>query len=194
MLVLAHGAGAGMTHAFMEALAGLMNDRGIGVIRFNFPYTEQGKRAPNSQPILLDTARAVVEFARKTYPEASLFYGGKSMGGRMGSIAASKQLIPGIRGLAFFGFPLHAPGRDSVDRAKHLAGINVPMLFHQGTRDKLANIEMITSVCESLGSHATLFIYEGADHSFNTRKKDPHTKDEVMEQIADNTARWMAST
>ncbi|NND72147.1 MAG: alpha/beta hydrolase [Rhodothermales bacterium] len=191
VLVLSHGAGAGMDHPFMQTLSDLLNEADIGTYRFNFPYTEQGKRAPNAQSILLATVEAVTARVVHEYPNAQVFFGGKSMGGRMGSIAAAKGMLPGIQGLIFFGFPLHAPGRDSVDRAAHLAKIDVPMLFHQGTRDKLANLDMIREVCASIDKYATLKVYEGADHSFKTRKKDPLDTEETMHAMVKATAGWI---
>ncbi len=192
ILVFAHGAGAGMDNSFMETMSSLLADQNIGTCRFNFPYKEKGSRAPNAQPILLKTIEVAVQRVVGDFPDHTVFAGGKSMGGRMSSIAMSKGMLEEVKGLVFFGFPLHAPGGDSLDRAKHLHEVQIPMLFLQGTRDKLANLDLMQELSGKLGTSATLKIFEGADHSFKTRKKDPLSTDETIQEVANTAAEWMS--
>ncbi|MEN8375030.1 MAG: alpha/beta family hydrolase [Gemmatimonadota bacterium] len=190
LYVLAHGAGAGMRHAFMEDISRVLAERGIGTFRYQFPYTEEGRRAPDPAPRLEKTVRAAVAEAARLAPGAPLIAGGKSMGGRMTSRAQSAEALPDVRGLAFLGFPLHAPGREGVERADHLAAVEIPMLFVQGTRDRLANLELIGSVAGGLGDLATLEVIEGGDHSFAVPKKLGVSREEVLEDVAARIAAW----
>lgn len=191
ILVLAHGAGAGMTHSFMEDVSRRLVQNGIGTFRFNFPYMEVGRRAPNPRRVLLRTLEAATDRVRTDHPEKTLFVGGKSMGGRMASHAVSDEDITGIKGLVFFGFPLHAPGKKTLERAEHLKDVKVPMLFLQGTRDSLARIDLIHELKTKLGSKMHLREFEGADHSFKTRKKDPRTTEETLDDLVMNASEWM---
>lgn len=193
LYVFGHGAGAGMRHKFMEAAAERLADRGVATFRYHFPYMEAGRRGPNPAPILVKTVRSAVSFASELEPDLPLFAGGKSMGGRMTSTAASKEPLPGVLGLAFFGFPLHAPGRDSAERGEHLAAVRLPMLFLQGTRDKLANLELLTPLIEGLAPTPTLHVVDDADHGFHVPKRSGRTDDEVLDELCDAFADWVRS-
>lgn len=184
LMVLAHGAGAGMHHAFMERMARALLDAGIATLRFQFPYMERGRKPPDRQPVLVATIARVVEAAAPLANGRPVFVGGKSMGGRMGSIAAAEGRLPGVRGLVFFGFPLHPAGKVSRERAAHLATIDVPMLFLQGTRDRLADPNLIEAVCDELGALATLRKFVGADHSFVCLKSAGRTEASVDAELA----------
>lgn len=191
LLVLAHGAGAGMRHPFMEAMAERLAARRVASFRFQFPYMEKGSRRPDSRGLLLASVRAALETAAVEAGDLPLLAGGKSMGGRMTSLAASEGVPPGLRGLVFFGFPLHAAGRPpSAERGEHLERLALPMLFLQGTRDKLADLELMEPLCRSLGSRATLHVVEGGDHSFQVLKRSGRTQAEVLDELADTTAAW----
>jgi predicted alpha/beta-hydrolase family hydrolase len=193
MLVFAHGAGAGMQHAFMASMADTLAARAIATLRFQFPYMEQGRRAPSPQPLLLATVRAAVAEGRRQAGSLPLFAGGKSMGGRMTSLAASRDAgLDGVRGIVFFGFPLHAPGRVGDERADHLSDISLPLLFLQGTRDRLAELDRLEPLVRRLGTRATLHVVEGGDHSFQVLKRSGRTEDEVRAEIADAVARFVA--
>lgn len=191
LLVFAHGAGAGMRHRFMTDVAERLAARRIATLRFNFPYMERGKRGPNRPSVLVETVRAAVAEARRLIPDLPLFAGGKSMGGRMTSTAASEEPLPGVRGLAFFGFPLHAAGRPSSGRGAHLADVGLPMLFLQGTRDKLAELDLLRPLVLDLGPLATLHVVEGADHGFHVLKRSGRTDDEALDEICDRLRRWV---
>lgn len=191
LLVLGHGAGANMQHPFMEKLAGFLADFGVATFRYNFPYMEQGKRFPSPQPILLKTVRSAVAEAHKLLPDLPLFAGGKSMGGRMTSLAASREPLPNVKAIVFFGFPLHAPGKDGRERAKHLFNVSLSMLFLQGTRDKLANLTYLEPVCDELKEKATLKIFDDADHSFNVPKRIGKTSETVLKELASSASQWM---
>ena len=184
VIVLAHGAGADMNHRFMEELSMALVKKSILVIRFNFPYMENKKGRPDLPAIAEKTVSAVIEQTHKLYPQLSVFAGGKSFGGRMTSQRLSKECPGYVKGIIFYGFPLHPVGQPSVDRASHLKSISVPMLFLQGTKDKLAEWPLIEKVCSEL-SFATLAKFEGADHSFKAGKR------EVMPELATATAQWM---
>ena len=184
LLVLAHGAGAGMTHAFMEEVASELYDRDIGTLRYNFPYMEKGGKRPDPPAIAEKTVSVVVEFAKKKFADLSIFAGGKSFGGRMTSQRMAKESIEYLNGIVFFGFPLHAIGNPSIDRAAHLKDVKVPMLFLQGTRDKLAEIDLIKKVVKGL-KKAEIKVFEGADHSFKVSKQN------ILPQLADATSQWM---
>jgi predicted alpha/beta-hydrolase family hydrolase len=193
LLVFAHGAGAGMQHAFMQAISGALATRGVATLRYQFPYMEQGRRAPSPQPLLLATVRAAVACARELAGDLPLFAGGKSMGGRMTSLAASQdEGLAGVRGIVFFGFPLHTAGKPGDERASHLADFELPLLFLQGTRDKLAELPLLEPVCRKLGARATLHVVEGGDHSFHVLKRSGRSDDEVRDEIADAVARFVA--
>lgn len=190
LLVLAHGAGAGMTHAFLEALVGELSAAGIATFRYQFPYMEQRRRAPDRPPVLTATVTAAVRAAQEAAPGLLLMAGGKSMGGRMTSTAASRSPLDQVRGLVFFGFPLHPPGQPSIRRADHLAKVSVPMLFLQGTRDTFAGLDLLRPVCAKLGSLATLHVIESADHSFHVLKSSGKPDAEVLHELAQTTATW----
>jgi predicted alpha/beta-hydrolase family hydrolase len=189
--VLAHGAGAGMGHPFMAAVANGLAERGIATLRYQFPYMEQGSSRPDSPNVAQRTVRAAVEEAARLLPGVPMFAGGKSFGGRMTSQAQAESPLPGVLGLVFLGFPLHPAGRPSEERAKHLFQVHIPMLFLQGTRDELANLELLQPVARQLAPHATLELFEDADHSFHvparTGRKDP----EVMAELLDKMTAWM---
>jgi uncharacterized protein len=190
LLVLAHGAGAGMTHPFLEALVRELSAAAIATFRYQFPYMEQRRRAPDRPPVLTATVTAAVHAAQKAAPGLSLIAGGKSMGGRMTSTAASQHPLDQVRGLVFFGFPLHPPGQPGIKRADHLAKVSVPMLFLQGTRDTFAGLDLLRPVCAKLGSLATLHVIESADHSFHVLKSSGKTDAEVLHELAQTTATW----
>lgn len=187
LLVLAHGAGAGMEHPFMEELSSYLAAQKIGTLRFNFPYMEKGKGAPDRPKKAHPAVLAAVEEAKKYAQGLILLAGGKSFGGRMFSQVAANGQLNGVRGIVYYGFPLHAPGKPGTDRAAHLKDIQIPQLFLQGTRDKLADFELITEVCEKL-DNAQLVKMEGGDHSFKTLKRSGISKEEVMEKLAKETA------
>ena len=190
LLVLGHGAGAGMAHPFLEKLAAELAEAGIATLRYQFPYMEERRRVPDRPDVLASTVAAAVRLAMETGPELPLLAGGKSMGGRMSSQAAAENLLGPVKGLVFFGFPLHPPNRPSTKRADHLAKVGVPMLFLQGTRDTLADLTLLRPVCEKLGSRATLHIIPEADHSFHVLKKSGKTDGEVMTELAQTAAAW----
>ena len=191
LLVFAHGAGAGMRHRFMEDAAVKLADRAIATWRYQFPYTEKRIKRPDSEAVLIETVRAAVGAAKKYAGDLPLFAGGKSMGGRMTSLAAAKEPLAGVRGLVYFGFPLHAMGKPSADRGRHLADIDIPMLFLQGSRDGLADLKLLKPVCEKLGSNGQLFVIEGGDHSFHMLKSSNRTDEQVLSDIVERAAQWM---
>ena len=190
LLVMGHGAGAGMAHPFLEKLAAELANAGIATLRYQFPYMEERGRVPDKPELLTATVAAAAGLAAKTAPELPLLAGGKSMGGRMTSQAAAENLLASVKGLVFFGFPLHPPNRPSTKRAEHLTKVGVPMLFLQGTRDTLADLTLLRPVCAKLGSRATLHIISEADHSFHVLKKAGKTDAEVMTELALTTAAW----
>jgi uncharacterized protein len=192
LLVLAHGAGAGMRHAFMEGLAAALAERGIGTFRYQFPYTEAGRRRPDREPVLRATVGAAVEAARERAGDLPLFAGGKSMGGRMTSRAAAIDGLPGVQGLVFFGFPLHPPGKPSTDRADHLADVDLPILFLQGDRDAFGGLDLVEPLVERLGPRAALHVVAGADHGFHVPKRSGRTDAEVLAELARRTGEWSA--
>jgi predicted alpha/beta-hydrolase family hydrolase len=189
--VLAHGAGADMRHAFMAKTAEGLADRGIATFRFNFPYMEMKKGRPDQPAVAHAAIRAAVEEAARLCPAVPLIAGGKSFGGRMTSQAQSKAPLPGVKGLAFLGFPLHFDKKPSSERAEHLAGIAIPMLFLQGTRDGLADLGHLRPVIASLGARATLHEIEGGDHSFAVLKKSGRTNEEALTEVLDTLAAWI---
>jgi predicted alpha/beta-hydrolase family hydrolase len=192
LLVLGHGAGAGMKHPFLEALAGELATVGLGTLRYQFPYMEERRRVPDAPGLLLATVAAAVRTAREAAPGVELLAGGKSMGGRMTSQAAAEGLLDGVCGLVFFGFPLHPPGKVGTKRAEHLARVRVPMLFVQGTRDTFAEMPLLRGVCARLGDLATLYVVEAADHSFHVLKSAGKTDAEVLRELAKTTEAWAA--
>ena len=189
--VLAHGAGTDMRHASMEKIAVGLADRGIATLRFNFPYTENKQGRPDQPAVAHATIRAAAEEAALMCPGLKLVAGGKSFGGRMTSQAQSKAALPGVRGLAFLGFPLHADKKPSTERAKHLAHVEIPMLFLQGTRDGLADPGLLRPVVAALGEKATLHEIEGGDHSFAVLKKSGRTNEEAFAEGLDTLAAWI---
>ena len=188
--VLAHGAGAGMRHAAMEAIAAGLAERGIATLRYQFPYMEKGSKRPDPPPVAHAAVRAAVAEAAKRCAGLPLFAGGKSFGGRMTSQAQAKAPLDGVKGLAFFGFPLHPAGKPSAERAKHLADVKLPMLFLQGRRDALAELDLLRPVVKGLGRNATLHLAEGADHSFHVLKSSGRNDREVLAEILDAFAAW----
>ena len=192
-LVLAHGAGAGMTHAFMTAAAGELAARGIATLRFQFPYMERGSRRPDPPAVAHATVRAAVEEADRQLSGVPLFAGGKSFGGRMTSQAQARSPLPGVLGLVFVGFPLHPAGRPSDDRAAHLFEVDLPLLFLQGTRDELATLELLRPLLQRLGAAATLVLLEDADHAFHVRARSGRNDAQVHEAMLDATVAWMAT-
>ena len=190
LYVLAHGAGAGMRHAFMETMATRLAARGIVTLRYQFPYVENGSRRIDPEPLLLDTVRAAVAMGREESGGVTLLAGGKSMGGRMTSRAAAAATLEGVAGLAFLGFPLHPAGQPGVSRAEHLSRVTVPLLFLQGTRDTLAELDLLRPVVDKLGSRATLHVVAGADHMFHVLKKSGRTDEQVLDELADTVAAW----
>jgi uncharacterized protein len=188
--VFAHGAGAGMQHRFMAAASAQLAARGIASLRYQFPYMEAGGRRPDSRGTLLATVRAAISAAAAAAPDLPLLAGGKSMGGRMTSQAAAEAPLPGVRGLVFFGFPLHPAGRPGIERADHLEKVRLPMLFLQGERDKLADLDLLRPVCAGLGERATLHVVPEADHGFHVPKRSGRTDDEVLAELAGTVAQW----
>lgn len=193
-LVLAHGAGAGMTHKAMAATADGLAERGIAVLRFNFPYMERGSKRPDSPSVAQAAVRAAVaEATAKLAPDLPLFAGGRSFGGRMTSQAQANEPLPGVLGLVFFAFPLHPAGKPGVERAEHLSKVKAPMLFLQGSRDELAELDLLKPVARKLGARAKLVIVEDADHSFHVPAKTGRKDADVFTEILDTTRDWMLS-
>ena len=189
--VLAHGAGAGMTHAFMTAVANELGERGIATLRYQFPYMEHGSKRPDAPKVAHAAVRAAVGEAARLLPGMPLIAGGKSFGGRMTSQAQALEPLPGVRGLAFLGFPLHPAGKPSQERGKHLFDVRIPMLFLQGTRDALAMLDDITAVCQALGPRATLRLFDDADHSFHVPARTGRRDADVRAQMMDALAGWI---
>jgi predicted alpha/beta-hydrolase family hydrolase len=189
-LVLAHGAGAGMEHPFMAAIAQELAARDIATLRYQFPYMQRGEKRPDAPPLCHATVRAAVAAAAQLIPEVPLIAGGKSFGGRMTSQAQAANPLPGVRGLAFFGFPLHPPDKPSIDRAAHLSKVKIPMLFLQGTRDNLADLTLLRPLVGELENLATLKVLEGADHSFHVLKRSGRTDEQVNAEMIDAFTAW----
>ncbi|MGX4801726.1 alpha/beta hydrolase family protein [Bradyrhizobium guangdongense] len=189
--VLAHGAGADMRHSFMAKVAEGLAGRGIATLRFNFPYMENKQGRPDQPAVAHAAIRAAVEEAARLCLGMTLVAGGKSFGGRMTSQAQSKAALPGVKGLAFLGFPLHAAKKPSSERAEHLSGIAIPMLFLQGTRDALADLGHLKPIIKALGAKATLHEVEGGDHSFAVLKKSGRTNDDALAEVLDTLAAWI---
>jgi predicted alpha/beta-hydrolase family hydrolase len=189
--VLAHGAGAGMQHPFMAAMAEGLAERGIATLRYEFPYMEQGSKRPDSPKVAQATVREAVSQAVGLLPGVPLYAGGKSFGGRMTSQAQAEAPLEGVRGLVFLGFPLHAAGKPSDERGKHLSAIKVPMLFLQGTRDALADLSLLQPLVKRLGKGATLALQEDADHTFHVPARTGRKDVEIRAEMLDAIARWM---
>jgi predicted alpha/beta-hydrolase family hydrolase len=191
--VLAHGAGAGMTHSFMEAVATGLDERRIATLRYQFPYMEKGLKRPDAPSTARAAVRAAVAEAARRCPGVPLIAGGKSFGGRMTSQAQAAAPLAGVRGLAFLGFPLHPAGKPSEERAKHLYDIRIPMLFLQGTRDNLAELPLLERVIQALGARASLTLFEQADHSFHVPVRSGRNDRDVMRELLDVLAAWIAA-
>jgi predicted alpha/beta-hydrolase family hydrolase len=191
--VFAHGAGAGMTHAFMAAVASGLAERQIATLRYQFPYMEKGGKRPDPPGIAHAAVRAAVAAAAQHCPGLPLIAGGKSFGGRMTSQAQAKGPLADVVGLAFLGFPLHAAGKPSSDRADHLADVKIPMLFLQGTNDKLAELDLLKPVVKKLTARATLHLVEAADHSFHVPARSGRKDAEVMSEVLDAFVAWLAA-
>ncbi|MEW5974757.1 MAG: alpha/beta family hydrolase [Acidobacteriota bacterium] len=190
LLVLGHGAGAGMRHPFLEKVSQELAQRGMATLRYQFPYMEHRLKRPDRQPVLLETVRKAVVCAAECLPGVPLLAGGKSMGGRMTSLAAADADLPGVMGIVFLGFPLHPAGKPSVERSEHLYRVPQPMLFLQGTRDKLADLSLLQPVCKSLGPRITLQVFEGADHSFHLPRSTGNAGEAMHAQLAEAVAVW----
>jgi len=191
LLVLAHGAGAGMTHPFMTAMAERLAEAGVSTLRFQFPYMEAGSKRPDRPAVAHAAIRAAVTKATKLAPGLPLFAGGKSFGGRMASQAQALEPLPNVRGLVFLGFPLHPPEKPSVERAAHLSEIRIPLLFIQGTRDALAQPALLQEVLKSLGKRATYRPVREADHSFGVLVRSGRRDPEVLSEVAEVAAKWI---
>ena len=191
LYVFAHGAGAGMRHAFMEAVSSRLAERDVATLRYNFPYMEAGRGGPNPAPVLVKTVRSAVAEASRLAPGLQLVAGGKSMGGRMTSTAAAGEVLPGVAGLVFFGFPLHAPGKRSADRGAHLAEVGLPMLFLQGNRDKLADLTLLEPLIVGVRPRPELHVVNDADHGFHVPKRSGRSDDEVLDELCDVFAAWL---
>jgi uncharacterized protein len=193
LLVFGHGAGAGMRHRFMEAMSARLAAAGIATFRYQFPYIEGGSRRPDPRATLLATVRAAVDAAREAAPDLPLLAGGKSMGGRMSSLAAAEAALPGVRGLVFFGFPLHPAGRPSAERADHLRRVDLPLLFLQGERDRLAALDLLRPLCAGLGAGASLHVIPTADHGLHVLKSSGRSDADVLDDLARTVAAWAAT-
>ena len=191
LYVFAHGAGAGMTHAFMAAFASGLAERAVATLRFQFPSMEKGARRPDPPAIAHAAMRAAVAAAADAAPGLPLFAGGKSFGGRMTSQAQAAAALPNVRGLVFVGFPLHPAGKPADERAQHLQQVALPMLFLQGTRDELADLGLLRPVIESLGERATLELFDNADHAFHVPARTGRRDADVRHDMLDATVRWI---
>ena len=190
LLLLAHGAGAGMRHPFMESLAAALAASQIATLRYQFPYLEQRRGRPDPPAILTATVAAALGKALEIAADLPLLAGGKSMGGRMTSQAAAQNLLSGVRGLVFFGFPLHPPNNPGSKRAEHLAKVKIPMLFLQGTRDTLADLKLLEPVVKKLGALGRIHVIESADHGFHVLKRSGKTDESVLAELVETTAGW----
>jgi len=192
LYVLAHGAGAGMRHPFLESIAQGLAERSIATLRYQFLYMERRARRPDPPAVAAATVRAAVAEAARVAPGLPLIAGGKSFGGRMTSTAQAEAPLPGVRGLVFFGFPLHPPGRPDDKRAEHLAQVRIPMLFLQGDRDEFADLKLLRPMVRQLGELATLHLVEGGDHSFHVLKRSGRTDVAVMAELVETIVAWTA--
>jgi uncharacterized protein len=190
LLVFGHGAGAGMRHRFMEGMCEALSHHRIATLRYQFPYAEAGRRRPDRAQTLTATVRAAVAAAREVEPDLALIAGGKSMGGRMTSTAQAERSLPGVRGLVFFGFPLHRPGDPSDARGNHLREVDLPMLFVQGTRDRLAESDRIAAVVAALKGGASIHVVEDADHGFDVPKRAGRSPEDVYDEMAVAVRGW----
>jgi predicted alpha/beta-hydrolase family hydrolase len=190
--VFAHGAGAGMRHDFMRAAADGLAQRGVATLRFQFPFMEQGSRRADRPDVAQAAVRAAVTEAAQRLPDVPLFAGGKSFGGRMTSQAQASQPLPLVRGLVFFGFPLHAAGKPARARAAHLAHVTLPMLFLQGSRDALADLPLVRETVSALQPRASLHVVDGADHAFQVLVRSGRTHAQVLDEMLDTAAAWMS--
>jgi predicted alpha/beta-hydrolase family hydrolase len=188
--VFAHGAGAGMAHPFMASMAAGLAERGIACLRYQFAYMERGSKRPDAPALAHAAVRAAVAQAARSLPGVPLLAGGKSFGGRMTSQAQAASALPGVEGLLFFGFPLHPAGKPSDQRAQHLAAVDLPMLFLQGTRDELADLVLLRPVVDGLGARATLELFDDADHAFHVRARSGRSDAQVMAAMLDAVLRW----
>ena len=193
LLVLAHGAGAGMTHRSLTAVAEGLAARGIATLRFQFPYMEKGRKGVDRPAVAQAAVRAAVEVGRALADGLPLFAGGRSFGGRMTSQAQAEQPLEGVRGLVFFAFPLHAAGKPSVERAPHLSKVELPMLFIQGTKDALAELPLLEGVVKGLGPRATLQLVADADHAFHVPARTGRKDAEVLDQALAQAAAWIST-
>ncbi|MGV3494200.1 MAG: alpha/beta family hydrolase [Ramlibacter sp.] len=189
--VFAHGPGAGRRHPFMEALAQALARRRIATWRFDFPFMASGSRRPDPPAVAQAAVRQAVADAAAAWPGLPLFAGGKSFGGRMSAQAQAQEPLTGVLGLAFVGYPLHPAGKPGLERARPLHGVQVPMLFLQGTRDALADLALVRQALAPLGARATLHVVEGADHGFEVLVRSGRTAGEVHAELADTLAAWM---
>jgi predicted alpha/beta-hydrolase family hydrolase len=192
-LALAHGAGVGMAHQSMAALAEGLAQRDVATLRFNFPYMEKGRKRPDAPPVAHRAVRAAIAEARKLAPRLPLFAGGRSFGGRMTSQAEALSPTSKLKGLVFFAFPLHAPGKPGIERAQHLSDVGAPMLFLSGTRDDFADLDLLRGVVKKLGKKATLHELEGADHSFRVPAKSGRSNADVLSELLDAARDWMSA-
>jgi len=192
LYVLAHGAGAGMRHPFLETISQRLAEQEIATLRYQFPYMEQRARRPDPPAVAAAAVRAAVIEAARAAPGLPLLAGGKSFGGRMTSTAQAGEPLPGVRGLVFLGFPLHPPGRPGNERAEHLTQVQIPMLFLQGTRDDFADLKLLRPVVKRLGTRATLHLVDGGDHSFKVLKKSGRTGADVMTELVGAIVEWAA--
>jgi uncharacterized protein len=191
--VMAHGAGAGMAHPFMAAIANELAERGIATLRYQFPYMERGSKRPDTPKLAQATVRAAVAETSRLLPRLALVAGGKSFGGRMTSQAQAAAPLPGVRGLVFLGFPLHPAGKPSDERGKHLLEVRIPMLFLQGTRDELAQLQLLQALVDDLGARATLKLFQDADHSFHVPVRTGRKDSDIRADMLDASARWITS-
>ena len=191
LLVLGHGAGTNMRHTFMEELAQALGAGGVATFRYNYPYSERGGGGMDGEKVRLSTVRAAVAAAPRQAPGLPLFAGGHSMSGRMTSMAAAGEPLPGLRGILFFAFPLHPAGKPGTERAGHLEKVTVPMLFISGPRDALAELSLLEPAVKKLGKRATLHLVDTADHGFRVRKRSRSSTEPVMEELARVAASWM---
>lgn len=191
VLVLAHGAGAGMAHKSMAAIAEGLAERGVATLRYNFPYMERGSKRPDTPALAHEAVRAAVARAARLAPDLPLFAGGRSFGGRMTSQAQAAEALPGVRGLVFFAYPLHPPAKPGVERAEHLAGVKIPRLFLQGSRDEFARLDLLQATVDALGDQATLKLLDAADHAFHVPAKSGRKDAEVLSEALDAARAWM---
>ena len=191
VLVLAHGAGAGMAHKSMTGIAEGLAQRGVATLRYNFPYMERGSKRPDTPAVAHEAVRAAIAQAARRAPDLPLFAGGRSFGGRMTSQAQAAEPLPGVRGLIFFAFPLHPPAKPGVERAEHLGEIKIPQLFLQGSRDEFAKLDLLQATVDHLGELATLKLLDAADHAFHVPAKSGRKDAEVMDEALDAARAWM---